>query len=242
MRKLIVLLTLLAIHFSYAQKEASGEIIYKKTIKLITPKQKNATYNNDVKSILNSLDKLSYMLKFNKTQSYFKLEKLMDSDINKLNRRAVGGGKGKYEFYTDLKNNNCIEISKLGSEIFLVENTKPKYKLTNETKKINGYNCYKAIASETVFFSKIKKSLEDQENIVVAWYTNEIPASFGPLNFFGLPGLVLELQYNNVTYTAVKINLTNNNIKIMAPTKGKKLSKEEYEALMIKTIKQMGAN
>lgn len=56
----------------------------------------------------------------------------------------------------------------------------------NEFKIINGYNCQKAT------------SLTSKGDTVIAWFTEEIPFSVGPVNVSGLPGLILE-YYNPKT-------------------------------------------
>ena len=56
-----------------------------------------------------------------------------------------------------------------------------EWDLTNETKEINGLNCYKAIA-------------KDRDLMLTAYYTKEIPVSSGPSIFQGLPGLVVWVE------------------------------------------------
>lgn len=55
-----------------------------------------------------------------------------------------------------------------------------------------------------------------------------LPYGFGPIQFNGLPGLILELHYINTTYFATKILLSDKDIPINFP-KGKTISKEEYD-------------
>lgn len=239
MKKLLAILILLLINNSFAQKKTSGEIVYKKSIVFKSPKQESISYNEQIKSIFNSLNKMKYVLKFNNTNSYFGLQKSMELDIEKINRKALYKGKGNVNFYSDLNLNTCVEIKKHGGETFLITNSKPKFKLVNETKIIGGYTCYKATTTETVYFSKFNIGIEDKVNQITAWYTNQIPSQFGPLNFFGLPGLILELQFSNVTYSAIELKLSNKPIKISKPAKGKKMKFEEYEKLMVETAKKM---
>lgn len=57
---------------------------------------------------------------------------------------------------------------------------KQEWKITSETKKIQSFNCIKAI-------------LEYKGNRYYAWFTREIPTAFGPFEFGQLLGLILEL-------------------------------------------------
>lgn len=50
--------------------------------------------------------------------------------------------------------------------------------VTKEKKKINGYNCIKAIA-------------KNKDLMTTVWFTQEVAVSNGPVNYFGLPGLVV---------------------------------------------------
>jgi GLPGLI family protein len=54
-----------------------------------------------------------------------------------------------------------------------------------------------------------------------------LPYSFGPRNFSGLPGLILEMKVNNTTFLATKINLQEKEIKIEFP-KGNRVDYNEY--------------
>lgn len=246
MKKILILMIAINSYPIFAQKSTSGLIFYRKSIELPVPKDNDLVYKNEVKSIYNSLNRMNYTLKFNKEASYFGLDIMMDSDLRKLSRKAITKGKGKSDFYTNLKSNKSIQIVEKDGKTFLVETSKPVFKLLNETKKIGGYTCYKATTSEinnmskfNEVFSKFKSNLVDKEIRVVAWYTKDIAVPFAPLNFFGLPGLVLELQYANTRYTAIKINMNNSNTKISAPTKGKIMSKEEYEEMLVEGIKNI---
>ncbi len=53
--------------------------------------------------------------------------------------------------------------------------------ITAETKNIAGMNCRKAVA-------------KDEDYLLNVWFTDQIPASSGPVNYFGLPGLVLKSE------------------------------------------------
>lgn len=242
MKKIFLLLLLIFVNLSFSQTTLSGEIVYKKTIQFPKPKRKTPYYEVEMKSINNSLDKLRYSLQFSGALSYFDVEKSMDLDIEKIHRIALSKGKGSAPYSTNLKTNTCFEVNDMLGKTFLVSIAKPKFKLVTETKTIHGYTCYKAITTEVEHFSKLNDGREDLVNTIEAWYTPEISAPFGPLNFFGLPGLILELKYTNVTYTAVDLKLKNKAIEIETPKKGKKITNEAFEDLIFTKMKEMRAN
>lgn len=69
---------------------------------------------------------------------------------------------------------------------------KPVWKIDEaKTKKILGYNCFKA----TTNF---------RGSEVTAYFTKELPYSTGPYKFFGLPGLILDIREDNNNYNMWK--------------------------------------
>ncbi len=65
--------------------------------------------------------------------------------------------------------------------LFVRDDYELKWEITNETKKINNFNCKKATTSF-------------RGRIYTAWYTSEIPTKYGPWKFKNLPGLILEVS------------------------------------------------
>ena len=66
----------------------------------------------------------------------------------------------------------------------------------------------------------------------MAWYTPELPLSFGPFGYGGLPGLIVELSYQNIKFYVSKIVLNpKKKINIIKPVKGKKITRKEYSSL-----------
>lgn len=71
------------------------------------------------------------------------------------------------------------------------------------------------------------------ERKVVAWYTTQIPYNFGPKDYNGLPGLILELQEDNLLIKASKISLNSKKTKVIKkPTQGEKVMLKEYNAIV----------
>ncbi|MGC1206266.1 MAG: GLPGLI family protein [Flavobacteriaceae bacterium] len=88
--------------------------------------------------------------------------------------------------------------------------------------------------------------MEDEDNDMIAieaWYTPMIPVSQGPGDYWGLPGLILEVNINNTTLLCSKIVMNpEEKIKIEAPDKGKKVTKKEYKEIIIGKMQEMRDN
>lgn len=115
-----------------------------------------------------------------------------------------------YQSLTTSKKTNFIEpylkidrskreiffFEEIGANLFLVQDTYEdlKWTITKETKTLQGFLCTKA-------------TLNFRGRDWVVWFTTDIPLSFGPWKFHGLPGLILEVYdiTNKYTWRAVKI-------------------------------------
>lgn len=153
----------------------------------------------------------TFTLKYNKYHSVFSENK--NIPVNKLYSGLaniiIGANKNWYQ--------NAIvkEASinkKIKNKIYIVKYpTMVNWQLINESKVIDGYVCYKAIRKQLnkrVSVGKLKKYI-----VYKAWYTPDIPASFGPIGNGGLPGLILQLDKNNVarfTAKSIKLNYKKN--------------------------------
>ena len=75
---------------------------------------------------------------------------------------------------------------------------------------------------------------------VTAWYTMQIPVSQGPAEYWGLPGLILEVNAGKTTILCSKIvmNPTEKN-EIKKPSKGKEVTKQEYNDIIKKKMEEM---
>lgn len=230
--------------FCFSQNKIS-EVIYKtkSLINLEETRKKNPDGADLFMSIMNEMENIQFSLLFNKTESLFEEKASMVSDEKKdsylqlLSKSMSFTGKR----YTNIKTGLVLHQKELTSDVFLIEsNVKDiKWNLTAETKKIDTYTCYKATTVTTI--ESVRGSVELP---VTAWYAPNIPFSFGPTNYAGLPGLILEVEVNKLVFYAVKIEL-NKPMKdsgIVAPVKGKKVTIKEFHEIEKKGFSQYQRN
>lgn len=90
-----------------------------------------------------------------------------------------------------------------------------------------------------------KEEVEEKEEMVevVAWYSPMIPVSQGPTEYWGLPGLILELSAGNTTMLCSKIVMNpEEKIEIKRPTKGEVVTKKEYNEIITGKMQEMRDN
>mgnify|MGYP000672256811 CR=1 FL=1 len=73
-----------------------------------------------------------------------------------------------------------------------------------------------------------------------AWYTLDIPLSHGPSEYWGLPGLILEINDGDLTILCSKIVLNpEKGVAIEKPKTGKKVTQAEFDAIQEKKTQEM---
>ncbi|MGV8945787.1 MAG: GLPGLI family protein [Lutibacter sp.] len=233
MKKIIILSVLLFTAVIDAQN-SKVYVTYKKDLLNYSINNNDVEKQKTMKSIMdelkNSSNSLRYNLLINDHESFFLLEEnlVIDTDEQSL-RFIVNAGDTGGDFYMNSKTKEIIRSKSLYGETFnIIANIDSmKWELTNERKMIGNFNCYKAVTIKVVENSK-----GIFNHNVEAWYAPEIPFGFGPVGYGGLPGLIIEIQYQNVRFYASKIELnTKKDTKIVKPTKGKEVTKEEYNEI-----------
>ena len=191
-------------------------------------KEKKTTkeVNEKVVEILKGTTDQLYSLSFVGNKSLFEKENEMENEGNsKINLTEILAGNGK--FYVDNETDVVLEQKDFMGDVFIIKNSPINWELTQDTKEISGYICFKAT---TIKIIENKKGVFERP--VIAWYTPKISANFGPKGYNGLPGLILELVDGKINFKVIKIELnTSESIKIKKPTKGKKVTLEEYKAI-----------
>lgn len=85
----------------------------------------------------------------------------------------------------------------------------------------------------------MKKELSNKVTIT-AWYAIEIPISQGPSKYWGLPGLILEVNDGKTTILCSKMVLnTKEKLEIKPPKNGKKVTQKEFDTIVEEKMKEI---
>jgi hypothetical protein len=99
------------------------------------------------------------------------------------------------------------------------------------------------VAVAVAVVEKDKEEIAEKMVEVVAWYSPMIPVSQGPTEYWGLPGLILELSAGNTTMLCNKIVMNpEEKIIIKRPTKGEVVTKKQYNKIITGKMQEMQDN
>lgn len=161
-------------------------------------------------------ENIEYELLFTQTKSIYSVVKAGDLDGALGDLLDIISNKNK-TYYNDQSLDLFIMQEKRDGNLLQVNNYQSikKWNLQNEAVTIAGMRCKKAIGMPINMVEKMKiKPLE-----VRAWYTEEIPVSFGPGNYNGLPGLILMIENDAMMLKLKKIDKFNIEEKLLIPRK-----------------------
>ncbi len=207
----------------------------------------------------------TFVLTFNRVESIYKLDEKLEMPTQGQGGRfgAIMSGAIDGVKYKNIKSKASLSEHELFGKLFLIKEDLPKldWKMTGETKQIGGYNCFKATAIKTWKDFDIsslrrptnnnseddnddeKTNEEEKEIVVTAWYTMQIPVNHGPSDYYGLPGLILEINADKTTILCTKIILNpEDKATIKQPSKGKEVTKEEYVDIATEKYQEMREN
>ena len=201
----------------------------------------------------NRLEK-TYILRFNVEESIFVEEEKLDAISGATDTWGKNFAPG--DKYKNVKQDVLLQEQEFYGKKFLVRDKLLKFnwQMSDETKKIGDYQCIKAVAlipSDSLTWydfswGKLRNNESNETNSdvemtqVIAWYTPQIPVSHGPSDYWGLPGLILEVSAGNTTMLCSKIILNpENKTKIKAPEKGNEVTKKEYQDIIMTKMSEM---
>ena len=186
------------------------------------------------KSKLSEASRTTYDLRFNLNESSW-------AEVESLNvqgdkKEAWWNEAKNGTLYKDLANLNYELETEVFDKPFLVKDKLelPQWELRDETKQIGSYQVQKAvlkIEKKVLAFGQEEPQIVFDE--IVAWFCPQIPVAHGPKLFWGLPGLILEIQEGSLTYICEKIELNSREeIRINRPKKGQEVSKKELDQIV----------
>lgn len=149
-----------------------------------------------------TLKMLEYQLIVKNEKSLFKLVIESKPEI-KLNQWAIGLAT-KDTYFSD-KITSFRQTSFNKEKLIVTSPLTNNWTLLKESKTIDGYKCFKATCVKT-WRSQPELNGNKLNYTIIAWYCPKITSSFGPKGFGGLPGLILELQDNKVTFLIKSIS------------------------------------
>jgi GLPGLI family protein len=136
---------------------------------------------------------------------------------------------GRYKlYYKNLEENQVFAQAEIGDTSYLIESALSfKWSIQKEEKIIAGYKCIQATLGN-----------------IVAWYCPDIPINDGPQYFYGLPGLILEIEIKGSAGGGKKYSCTSVTALTDTPEiqigDGKKITIQEFEKLVTEYKESLG--
>ena len=284
MKKIFIAILGLSTFIATAQKDFQGMAVYESKTST-ADFAKNFEGNKDITpemktQIMERMKKMfekTYILNFDKSASIYKEEEKLDAPGQNGGGRMMAsfmGGGGTY--FKNIKEKQYTFDKEVFGKEFLIKDSLPnlKWVLTEETKKIGDYTCFKATAvkeasksdfrnyrrkeekkketakTEEKTTTEVKKDEKKtnffdeveipKEITVTAWYCPEIPVNQGPDEYWGLPGLIMEVNDGKTVIMCSKLVMNvKDKMEIKAPTGGDKVTQKEFDDIMMKKMKEM---
>lgn len=219
-----------------------GIAVYKSSMKIDLKMDSTQVSNEMMKIMQEQLSKgfqKDYTLKFNQKESLYTENEKLDAPSVKNSSVTVTVSTDKQIFYKNTAKNTYTRQQELMGKMFLIKDSleMPDWKLEKESKMIGKYTCFKATWTREVTtreFSSDEEGAKEvtEEKTTTVWYTPQIPINNGPGNYWGLPGLILEVQdgKNRLLCSEIILN-PEDEFEIEAPKKGKKVSQSEFNEI-----------
>lgn len=233
MSKKILFLLLFVVLNCFNSFSQDLQIIYKVSTDGLVDDEKKKTQSTFSREFYqkaqDNFKHLEFVLNIKQHQAKFYRNEKMENDGNRGIKVAssLAGFSGFY-YSNSLTGETISEYEGYGPK-YLVSSTLKDlgWKISKETKLVNGIKTFKATAVETYANEKGEHTW-----VITAWFAPEINKPFGPGNYGGLPGLILQLYRNKKTYTASsikKVVLKEEDVNL--PKTGKKVTKAEFDGI-----------
>lgn len=238
MKKIVLLvtgLTCFTAAYSLAQSFESGTVTYEVTTKL------EFNFEGEMAQRMRDLPKerkMEYLLYISPEASMYERKEIdVNTGTNPMGDQRRGMrmmmNDPKNKVFIDLKKGEVIEQREFMTRMFLIKGDMPEteWKITGNQKMIMELLCIEATHTDTA------------GTLTRAWFTPAIQIQSGPGKYCNLPGLVLEVDENNgrrvLTVSSIDRNAPPDEV-FKKPREGKKVTQEEYHAIVAEKMKEMG--
>ncbi|MDO1502537.1 GLPGLI family protein [Winogradskyella maritima] len=215
----------------------------------------------------------TYVLTFNKEESLFKEEEKLEAGAGGGGFGSWGSSFSPGPQYKNVKTKTYLQDQEFFGKQFLIKEEMQAFdwKMTSESKQIGKYTAYKAItmrpekevspensfrrrgnrdeetkkadSTNTDVASAEDEPEEEKMVEVIAWFTPQVSVSQGPAEYWGLPGLILELSAGNTVMLCTKIVMNPGEPEeIKVPEKGEVVTKAEYTQIITDKMEEMRNN
>ncbi len=146
--------------------------------------------------------------------------------------RRYSSRQREYSIYRNFEEETKTEIIEMLGKTYVIEDSLkvPKWKVMNKIKEVAGQLCMLAVTEDTIKKQKIE-----------AWFAHDLPVPMGPGQYYGLPGLIMELDVNEgdlvITAKKVEMKSIDEEVKLPKKLKGKNLNSKEYDNLIYTHIR-----
>lgn len=211
----------------------------------------------------------TFILTFNKEESIFKEDEKLEAP-SAGGSRGFGfmSSFSSGPQYKNIKSKTFIQDQEFFGKQFLIKESMQPYSwiMGSESKQIGKYLAFKATATipaedlnwmQVGFRGRNNNNTNDEATTgnaeelitepevveVIAWYTPMVPVSQGPGEYWGLPGLIIELSAGNTVMLCSKIIMNPENKEdIKIPEKGKEVTKKEYKQIITEKMEEFRNN
>ena len=225
MKKISIFFILICFHLFSQNK--SGKITYNVNLGFDEGFSNSETLKDFYEKARLGVKNITFSLLINSENSLFTMNDMISNEDINFAKAFI---EASTIYYTNIKtNNNIKQINNHLGKYVINYSAKTEWILENESKMIGTYLCYKATSE-----LRVKNRKGEFKYPIIAWYCPSIPFNFGPKGYYGLPGLILELQERNTSYGVIKIDLKKENTPIGIPNEGKVVTQEEFNEIVSK--------
>lgn len=156
---------------------------------------------------------------------FYSIKPMLAGDIHYMTK-TIYKITGNFNLYQNKEKKERFDCKNAFESDYLVDinsDDNIKIELTSETKIINDLECFKA------------KIIENNKNVIYAWYCPSIAINGGPEHCYNLPGLVLAIDYKmySIVCKSIQFNIDEKELAKIKKPKGTYITKEKLTEMFI---------